>query len=154
MDRDDEGPDGSNNEAVVEEEVQQAEWKALFNFTTRAHVFPLAIGLSLSVASGVVIPALAYFLGKIFDIFSSYATGSISASDLTRRVSTSGIELVGLGSLSWLLNGGFFMFWLCFGELQAKAVRNKLFGGMLQKDMEWFDMRKAGVNAMIPRLQR
>lgn len=153
MDHDGEGPEDSENGAVVEEQAQQAEWKALFNFTTRAHVFPLAIGLSLSIASGVVIPALAYFLGKIFDIFSSYATGSISGSDLTSRVSTSAIELVGLGSISWLLNGGFFMFWLSFGELQAKAVRNKLFDGMLQKDMEWYDMRKAGVNAMIPRLQ-
>ena len=152
MDRDGEGPDDLENPAVAEEQEQEAGWKALFNFTTRAHVLPLAVGLLLSVASGVVIPALAYFLGKIFDIFSSYATGSISGSDLTNRVSTSAIELVALGSVSWLLNGGFFMFWLSFGELQAKAVRNKLFDGMLKKDMEWYDKRKAGVSAMIPRL--
>lgn len=153
MDRDDEGPDDLEDPSAEEEQGQQAGWKALFNFTTRAHYFPLVIGLLLSVASGVVIPALAYFLGKIFDIFSSYAKGSIDGSDLTSRVSTSAIDLVALGSVSWLLNGGFFMFWLSFGELQAKEVRNKLFDGMLKKDMEWYDMRKAGINAMIPRLQ-
>ncbi|MCJ1471901.1 hypothetical protein MMC13_000542 [Lambiella insularis] len=140
-------------EAGDEEEIRHAEWKALFNFTSRAHVLPLTIAICLSVASGIVIPALAIFLGKIFDKFAAYGAGTISGSDLTHQVSMNGLYLLGLGSASWLLNGSYFMFWLFFGELQAKSVREKLFGGMLQKDMEWYDMRKSGVNAMIPRLQ-
>jgi ATP-binding cassette subfamily B (MDR/TAP) protein 1 len=68
-------------------------------------------------------------------------------------VSLDALALVGLGSASWLLNGGYFMLWLAFGELQAKSVREKLFDGMLEKDMEWYDMRKNGIGALVPRFQ-
>ncbi|KAL9611484.1 MAG: hypothetical protein Q9167_003882 [Letrouitia subvulpina] len=61
--------------------------------------------------------------------------------------------MTALGCASGLLNAGFFMLWLAFGELQAKSVRDKLFGGILEKDMEWFDMRKDGVEALIQRVQ-
>ena len=131
----------------------RAGWRALFNFTSRAHAVPLVLGLLLSVASGIIIPALAIFLGKIFDSFTDFGGAGLSGSKLIKKVSVDGIALVGLGSASWLLNGGYFMFWLVFGELQAKNVRDKLFDGMLEKDMEWYDMRKAGVGAIIPRLQ-
>lgn len=143
----------ADQEADDEDETRHAEWRSLFNFTSRAHVLSLIIAICLSVASGIVIPALAIFLGKIFDKFAAYGAGTISGSDLTSEVSKNGLYLLGLGSASWLLNGSYFMFWLLFGELQAKSVREKLFDGMLQKDMEWYDMRKSGVNAMIPRLQ-
>ena len=143
----------SENGSADEEMLQHADWRSLFNFTTKAHVPTLIIGILHAVASGIVIPALAFFLGKIFDTFADYGAGAMSGSDLTKQVSQKGFELLGLGFASWLLNGGFFVFWLSFGELQAKNVRNKLFDGMLQKEMEWYDMRKSGMNAMIPRLQ-
>ena len=142
-----------NDEDEGEEAVIQARWRSLFNFTTKAHLPSLCLGLLLSIASGIIIPALSVFLGTVFDAFTEFGAGKISGSDLTKKVSRNAVYLVGLGSASWLLNGSYFMFWLIFGELQAKSVRNKLFGGMLQKDMEWYDMRKAGVSAMIPRLQ-
>lgn len=64
-----------------------------------------------------------------------------------------GLALVGLGSASGLLNAGYFMFWILFGELQAKSARDKLFEGMLEKEMEWYDMRKSGIDTLISRLQ-
>ncbi|MCJ1390627.1 hypothetical protein MMC18_003488 [Xylographa bjoerkii] len=153
-DDDDEEPvDHIGDEVTDEEHLQHAKWSSLFNFTSRAHILPLIVAACLSVSSGIVIPALAIFLGKIFDTFADYGAGMISGSDLTKQTSVNGLYLLGLGSASWVLNGSFFMFWLLFGELQARHVREMLFNGMLQKEMEWYDMRKSGVNAMIPRLQ-
>ena len=134
--------------------VKRPGWLSLFNFTTRSHGFPLLLAIFLSVASGVIIPALSIFLGKIFDCFTSFGAGSISGSDLLHRVSMYGLALVGLGSASGILNAGYFMFWLLFGELQAKSARDGLFEGMLEKEMEWYDMRKAGIDTLISRLQK
>ena len=136
-----------------DEQVVRAQWRSLFAFTTRTHILPLTVALLLSVGSGIVIPALALFLGRIFGFFSDFGAGKIGGSDLTQKVASNALILVGLGAASWFLNGTFFMFWLAFGELQAGSVRDKLFDGMLKKDMEWYDMRKAGVSALIPRLQ-
>lgn len=128
-------------------------WRSLFNFTNKIHLFPLLLALVLSVASGIIIPVLAVFLGKIFGLFTDFGADKISGSELVKKVSVYGIALVGLGSASGLLNAGYFMIWLIFGELQAKSVRDSLFDGMLEKDMEWYDMRKNGVENLISRLQ-
>lgn len=128
-------------------------WRSLFNFTNRTHIFTLSLALVLSVTSGIVIPVLAVLLGKMFGLFTDFGADKISGSELIKKVSVYGIGLVGLGSASGLLNAGYFMIWLIFGELQAKSVRNKLFDGMLEKDMEWYDMRKNGVETLISRLQ-
>ena len=132
---------------------RQPEWRCLFHFTSKRHLFPLALALSLSVASGVIIPALAILLGKVFGLFTEFGASQISGHDLIKKVSVYGIALAGLGSASGLLNNGFFMIWIVFGELQAKNVRENLFDGMLEKDMEWYDIQTAGVDALITRLQ-
>ncbi len=144
---------GALDEEGSDEQVRRAGWRSLFNFTTKKHGIPLLFALILSVASGIIIPALAIFLGGIFDSFTSFGAGTLSGSGLVKKVSIDGLALVGLGSASWLLNGGYFMLWLAFGELQAKSVRDKLFDGMLEKDMEWYDMRKNGIGALLPRFQ-
>ena len=133
--------------------VKSPSWRALFSFTTAAHIFPLAAAIILSLASGIVIPTLAILLGKLFDQFTKYGGGAIDGHSLVHRISVYGLYLVGLGSGAILLNAGYFGFWLVFGELQAKSVRDKLFDGLLEKDMAWFDMRKAGVSTFLNRLQ-
>ncbi len=135
------------------EELQTAKWRSLFNFTSRTHILPLVIAILLAIASGIVIPGLAYFLGKIFDSFTAFGADKLTGNGLRRKVTHDCIALAGLGSASWLLNGGYFMFWLFFGELQARNVRDKVFNGMLEKDLEWFEMRKSGIGALLPRLQ-
>ena len=134
--------------------VKGPRWASLFNFTLRSHLFALSMALILSFASGVIVPALAIILGRMFDIFTEYGSSQISGSDLVKKVSTYCLALVGLGAVSGILNAGYFMSWLLFGELQAKSVRDGLFDGMLEKDMEWYDMRKAGIDTLIPRLQK
>ncbi|KAL8824353.1 MAG: hypothetical protein Q9191_005111 [Dirinaria sp. TL-2023a] len=137
----------------VQDTGKKASWRALFNFTTKAHLFPVIAAIALSVISGIVVPALAVFLGKLFDLFTKYGGGSISGHELVHKISRYGLYLVGLGVGVIVLNASYFGFWLLYGELQAKSVRDKLFDGLLEKDLEWFDMRKSGVNTLLSRLQ-
>ncbi len=134
--------------------VKRPSWRSLFNFTARPHVFSLLLALTLAVASGIITPALSIFFGKVFDCFTTFGAGTISGSDLLKEVSKYGLALLGLGSASGLLNAGYFLFWLLFGECQAKSARDKLFDGMLEKEMRWYDMRKTGVDTLISRLQK
>ena len=134
-------------------QLRRASWLALLNFMSRSHFIIFITAIILSVASGIVIPTLAVFLGKIFDLFTSFGAGEIGGSDLKTKVSIYGIALAGLGSASGILNAVFFGSWLLFGELQAKSARERLFDGMLEKDLEWFDMRTAGVETLISRQQ-
>ncbi len=130
-----------------------APWRSLFNFTTKKHTISLVLAILLSIGSGIVIPALAYLLGKVFDSFANFGAGKIDGPELVHKVSIWCLALVGLGSASWLLNGGYFMCWLVFGELQAKSVRDKLFESLVDKEMEWYDMRSSGIGALISRFQ-
>ncbi|KFX93813.1 hypothetical protein V490_04662, partial [Pseudogymnoascus sp. VKM F-3557] len=63
------------------------------------------------------------------------------------------IVLTGLGLGSCLANGGFFGLWLVFGESQAKQAREKLFTGLLRREMEWYDLRKDGISPVLIRIQ-
>lgn len=141
-------------DAADDDQVKRATWRSLFNFTSRSHIVPLLLALVLSVVSGIIIPAVTVFLGKIFDSFTSFGGQQIRGPDLVKQVSTYALWLLGLGCTSGFLSGGFFMNWLVFGELQAKSAREKLFDGMLDKEMEWYDMRKAGIDTLTSRLQR
>ena len=131
-----------------------APWKALFNFTSTSHIPVLFLAISFSIASGVIVPALAIFLGKIFDQYSSYGAGRLSASTIVKKVADHSISLCILGGVSGLLSGTFFGFWLAFGESQARTAREQLFFDMLDKEMEWYDMRQSGVETLVSRLQR
>ncbi|KAH0538273.1 hypothetical protein FGG08_005144 [Glutinoglossum americanum] len=128
-------------------------WRSLFNFTTKRHHVALFLAAALSILSGVVTPVLAILLGRIFDDFTRFGANQLNRHELISSVTTGCLGLAGLGSVSWLLNGSFYLLWLVFGELQAKTIRDKLFEGLLNRDIEWYDKRKDGVGALIPRCQ-
>jgi len=128
-------------------------WSSLFAFTTRKHIVPLCAALLLSIASGVVQPILAIFLGKVFDAFSSFGTDKLDEVAFKHKITKDCLILVGLGAASWLMNAGFFLAWLAFGELQAKSCRAEVFDGLLLKQIAWFDKRKSGVAASMTRIQ-
>ncbi|TKA32476.1 hypothetical protein B0A50_01584 [Salinomyces thailandicus] len=135
------------------EQPQPAPWKALFFFTTRANLPILILGFICSFGAGAVMPIEAYLTGKIFDGFSSYALGKYTAAQFLDHQKKYIIYQTALSGGSWLLHSLEFMFWLAFGELQAKSARDRLFHGLLEKDIEWYDMRKNGIGALLPRLQ-
>jgi ATP-binding cassette subfamily B (MDR/TAP) protein 1 len=128
-------------------------WRVLFNFTDRTHLFILTPALALSALSGVLLPAVAIFMGKYFDALAKYGAGTISDHELFQRVLLSTYGLIGVGVATWLLKGGHFTLWLIFGEMQAKNVRDNLFQSLLLKDLEWFEMRSSGVGSLLSRLQ-
>ena len=128
-------------------------WISLFNFTTRKHLIPLISALTLTVAAGVLVPVSAIFLGKLFDAFSNFGADNSTGDELLEKVADNCIVLVSIGAATWVLNGGYFTLWLTFGELQARSVRELLFEDMLQKELEWFEMRKDGIGGFLPRLQ-
>ncbi|KAI5201345.1 putative ABC transporter [Aureobasidium subglaciale] len=132
-----------------EDDVPAAPWKALFFFTTKSHLTCLIIGLVAALAAGGITPAQSYLLGKAFNAF----TSSSSPSAVLNSVTNYTIYLLALGVGSWLVHFIFFSVWLAFGELQANSARERLFLSMLNKDVEWYDMRKNGIGAMVPRLQ-
>lgn len=131
----------------------KSKWLSLFNFTIRKHLVPLLSALFLTIGAGILLPVTAIFLGNLFDAFSNFGAEKTTGDQLQERVVNNCIILVALGAATWVLNGGYFTLWVAFGELQAKCVRELLFEDMLRKDLEWFEMRKDGMGAFLPRLQ-
>lgn len=131
----------------------QPEWKALFYFTTRRHIWVLLAGITFSITAGLVVPVQAFLLGKVFNLFVQFGAGQLSGEQLIKQVSKWCSWLAGLASASWCYHAGEYFAWLTFGELQGKHARERLFRNLLEKDIEWYDMRKSGVGALFPRLQ-
>ena len=135
------------------DQAPKASWRSLFNIASNLHAICLTLAILLSVASGVIIPTLAVLLGKVFDVFTNYGEKHISGPDLLAEVSKYGVALIALGCASGILNATYFMSWVVFGELQAKSVNEKLFDGMVDKDMAWYDTCTTGIETLISRLQ-
>lgn len=128
-------------------------WKAVFTFTRRRHLWSLVPAFAFSIAGGALGPIVAIFLGRFFDAFADFAAEKISPQQLLDRTLSSVHALLGVGAGSIVLEGGLFVAWLSFGEMQAKSVRDELFQALLQKDLEWFEMRESGVGTLLARLQ-
>lgn len=126
---------------------------SIFRFARKSHSSVLALSLVLSVLSGFFQPAVPLFLGKIFDDLAAYGSGSITGPELLTKVSQCCIVLTCLGLASWAITGGFFSSWVIFGELQAKSVRDKLYSGLLARDMAWYDLLKDGIGSLLIRIQ-
>lgn len=131
----------------------KASWKSVFEFTTRRHLRVFIPAWILSTLAGAIKSTISIFLGLIFDNIADYVAGLIDHSALTKAVSKWCTVLTGLGFAAWLVNGGLFASWLVFGELQAKDVRERLFAGLLKRDMEWYDLRRDGVSSLLVRTQ-
>ncbi|KAF8245217.1 P-loop containing nucleoside triphosphate hydrolase protein [Wilcoxina mikolae CBS 423.85] len=113
----------------------------------------LSTALFLSTISGFVLPGMSILLGSIFGAFAGFGSGALEPGEFMARVTNYITYLTLLGCASWLLNGAFFASWLWFGELQAKAAREKLFDSLIDKEIGWFEERKDGVSAMLSKGQ-
>ncbi|CAK3894129.1 ABC transporter, ABC-B family, MDR type [Lecanosticta acicola] len=136
-----------------EEEHVQAKWRSLFAFSTRAHIPLLLAGIFVSFVAGAVSPAQNLIVGDLFEGFTSFAAGRITKDELMRRQTKYVLYQVGLAAGSWVFHSLDFMFWMAFGELQAKSARDRLFHGLMSKEVEWYDRRKNGIGALLPRIQ-
>lgn len=130
-----------------------APWRALFFFTTKRNVPLLIFAILFSILAGAVDPAQAYIMGKFFDGFSQYATGKLQGDAFMDYERKWIFYMIALGGASWMTNFLEFGSWMAFGELQARSARDRLFYGLMEREIEWYDMRKNGIGAMLPRLQ-
>lgn len=131
------------------DDIKTAPWKALLFFTTKAHLTYLSVGVLSAIVAGVTSPAQAFLVGKAFTAF----TTSTSGAELVTKETQYVLYMVGVATGGWLLHFIFFASWVAFGELQAKSARDRLFKGLLEREIEWYDVRKNGIGALIPRLQ-
>jgi ATP-binding cassette subfamily B (MDR/TAP) protein 1 len=131
----------------------QPSWRSLFTFTTRKHLPGIVAALFITLVSSLIRPTSTIFFGKIFSVLTQFGAGSLSAHDTLEQISKWCTVLAGLGGLSWLIEGMFVLTWMVFGELQAKWVRGQMFSGMLDKEMEWYDMQKDGIGSLLIRIQ-
>ncbi|GAP84432.2 hypothetical protein SAMD00023353_0702560 [Rosellinia necatrix] len=58
-----------------------------------------------------------------------------------------------VGGAGFLVNFGFMCSWIAFGELQAKNIRDRMFRGLLKKEMEWFDTQPDGISSLLVKTQ-
>ncbi|KAI7484732.1 putative ABC transporter [Hortaea werneckii] len=143
----------SEGSSAKSQQDQKAPWKALFFFTTKANLPILVSAVICSIACGAIMPIEAFITGKIFDGFSSFALRKTSATEFLDHQKKYVVYQVALSGASWVFHSCEFMLWLAFGELQAKSARDRLFHGLLEREIEWYDMRKNGIGALLPRLQ-
>lgn len=134
-------------------ESQAAPWRALFFFTTRANLPVLLLGIFTSLCAGAVGAINAYIQGKVFKSFIDLGAGTVTGQQLYDNDKKYVLYFVALAGGSWVLHGVGFFLWVCFGELQAKSARDRLFLSLLEKEVEWYDLRTTGIGALLPRLQ-
>lgn len=128
-------------------------WRSLFAFTQRQHTVSGIFAIASSVAAGVPQPLAAIFYGRIFFALTNYGGGNSTGHETLKSISLLCIALTALGVAAWILQGASLSSWMVFGELQAKSVRNQMFEGMLDKDIEWYDLRKDGIGSLLIRIQ-
>jgi ATP-binding cassette subfamily B (MDR/TAP) protein 1 len=128
-------------------------WKALFSFTTRQHLPVLSAAIVFGTIAALTLPALAIMYGLVFRQFADYGTGKITGKVLLHNASRVCTIMTGISALNWIANSVYFSMFLTFGELQANSARNKIFGALLLREMEWYDTRKSGTAAFLPAVQ-
>jgi hypothetical protein len=133
--------------------AHRTSFSSIFAFTDKKHLAVLIPALLLTTIAGAIKPAVTIFLGLIFDELTNFDSGSIVGNELLKRVSTWCIALTGLGVATMLVNSGFFYLWLVFGEMQARSVQYKSFLSLMEKEMEWYDLRAEGIGSLLVRIQ-
>ena len=53
----------------------------------------------------------------------------------------------------WAIGSMDMALWITSGELRAKAARKTLFSALIQKEMEWFDLRDDGISSLVIQTQ-
>lgn len=128
-------------------------WKALFGFTTTAHVAVLISALGSAAAAAATLPIFSIMYGRIFGAYADYGAGKSDGDELLSEITRLCIIMTGIAAASWVLNSIFFFLFLLFGELQAKSARTRIFDVLIRKEITWFDMRESGIAAFLPTIQ-
>lgn len=140
------------SDAIPEKRGHVNNWMSPFFFTRRGHLLVLLPAVFLSSAAGLLQPAMALYFGKFFDVFSEYATDEIDATTFITRALSFIYTLLAIGVATFLCKGSLFSFWLVFGEMQARSIRELLFESLLDRELEWYESRTTGVGTLLARI--
>ncbi|PNS14271.1 Alpha-factor-transporting ATPase [Sphaceloma murrayae] len=146
------GTDSPEGLSSSDDISSQASFKDILLFADRSHARILAIAITSAIVKGVASPAAALLTGKIFGALSTYRSGISEADALVTSIRRNVLYLLAVGAGSCVVHFIFFTSWVIFGEQQAKQARSRLFRALLNQEVSWFDRRKEGPSAMIPRL--
>lgn len=140
------------NAAALPKAKPKVYWTALFGFTHKDHYWVLGLAIASAACSALVQPAVAIFMGKFSDAAAQFGGGLIVSGELRNRTTSVVHAFIGLGCCTFVTNAALFATWTTFGEMQARSVRQELFRSLLEKDMEWFEMRECGTSSLLTRL--
>ena len=129
---------------ILEEKPPKPSYGGLFRFCTRRDLVILIPAITVSIISGLMIPAFTILLGDIFTSFGSFSSGLISGRELQDQVTPFVIGICVVGAASWVLGWLHMGFWLAFGENTARRARENIMKGLLKKNMSWFDSKVVG----------
>ncbi|KAJ5610629.1 hypothetical protein N7510_007348 [Penicillium lagena] len=142
-----------SNNVGADPSPTEPSWKSLFGFTSKKHLPTLILGSCFALVASCVTPALAIFLGNIFDSFTSFGAGQSSAQGLRDSIVSNCFVMVGLGVAGWFFNGAYYALFVAFGELQASGIRGNVFIELLKRDVEWFEAQREGSGAFLSGIQ-
>ncbi|KAI4690534.1 uncharacterized protein J4E88_002005 [Alternaria novae-zelandiae] len=107
-------------------------------------------GIAMASVAALSMPAFAILYGLVSGQYTSYGEGSRSSSQLMSNMARFCVILTALATLNWIADSFYYLFFLMFGELQARSARNRIFDALIKKDMAWIDTREDGIAAFLP----
>jgi hypothetical protein len=128
-------------------------WRALYNFTSINDMYLAVPGVIIATLAGALKPIMSIFLGRVFNELAEYGAGGTTSDKLMKDVSIWCIGLAALALATWCFNSSFFALSLLFGEKQARNAREKMFMGLLEKEIEWYDLQPDGIASLLIRIQ-
>ncbi|KAJ3571904.1 hypothetical protein NPX13_g5224 [Xylaria arbuscula] len=135
------------------QQKEKSSFRDLFVFTTWRDCWLLAAGLIGALLSGAFMTSMSILLGRIFAVITQFGSGHLTGAETAAQVSSWCVLLAVVGGAGFLVNFAFMFSWVAFSELQARSIRNSIFRGLLEKDMQWFDTQQDGIASLLVRIQ-
>ncbi|EXX52002.1 uncharacterized protein OCT59_000541 [Rhizophagus irregularis] len=111
----------------------------IFQFATLFDYLLMTLGMFFSILSGLVIPLLSNFLGRIFGVFTDKETGVITKRLFEQRINSLIFEFTLLGIGAFALTALMITCWMWTGERQAKRMKTTYFKSLLRMNISYFE---------------
>ncbi|KAI0506658.1 P-loop containing nucleoside triphosphate hydrolase protein [Xylaria bambusicola] len=143
----------STSQSISQQDQQQPSFRDLFLFTAWPDYWLLGAGLVGALLAGAFMTSMSILLGRIFAVITQFGSGHLTGAETAAQVSSWCVLLAVVGGAGFLVNFAFMFSWVAFSELQARNIRKRMFRGLLEKDMQWFDTQQDGVASLLIRIQ-
>ncbi|KAK4141345.1 P-loop containing nucleoside triphosphate hydrolase protein [Dichotomopilus funicola] len=120
----------------------------LFTFTPRQHIPLLLLSLTTSALVAAGRTAYAVFLGKFFQVVTSFGAGTLSSDEFLGEIGQWSVWMCVLGVGMWVASTVDVMCWVTGGEMRAREVRERVFAAVLGMRMGCLEGREEGVGGL------